>query len=131
MTYLSRDDILKADDLHIEDVEVPEWGGIVRVCGLSGRERADFQISTIQLRGKETIPVLSNLQAKLVARAIVDEDGHRMFTDQDITALGEKSSTTLERVFQVASRLSGLSDDDLETLAGNSEPTENGGSISA
>ena len=33
MPYLTRDDILQAVDLKYEDVQVPEWGGVVRVRG--------------------------------------------------------------------------------------------------
>ncbi|MFE3382837.1 hypothetical protein [Streptomyces anulatus] len=41
--YLSAEQILDADDLAIEDVPVPEWGGTVRVKGMSGTERDRFE----------------------------------------------------------------------------------------
>ena len=39
MTLLSKSAILCANDLQTEDVDVPEWGGTVRVRSFTGRER--------------------------------------------------------------------------------------------
>lgn len=121
MKFLNRDDILGAQDLPTEDVHVPEWGGWVRVRGLTGAERDAFEAEIIQTRGRETHVNLRNIRAKLVARTIVDEEGKRIFGDADIHALGEKSARALQRVFEVAQRLSGLTDQDVEELAKNSE----------
>ena len=43
MALLSRDDILNADDLTIETVAVPEWGGEVNVKTLTGAEKDKWQ----------------------------------------------------------------------------------------
>jgi hypothetical protein len=73
-----------------------------------------------------------NATAKLVARCIIDPDTREpMFTQSDVHALGEKSGAALDRVFTVAQRLSGMSDDDLGALGKDSAPTLNGGSTSA
>ena len=130
MTYLSREQILKVDDLQFEDVEVPEWGGVVRVRGLTGTERDAFEESIIDQRGKKTRVVMANLRAKLVAQSIVDEDGRRLFSERDVGALGEKSAAALQRVFNAAQRLSGISDEDVEELVKNSSDGQSDGSIS-
>jgi hypothetical protein len=54
-----------------------------------------------------------------------------LFTDEDVAALGQRSAAALERVFDAASRLSGLSAEDMEELAKNSESGQSGGSTSA
>ena len=105
---LGRDDILKADDRPIEEVEVPEWGGSVRVRGMSGEQRNEFEASMAIMRGDKLVPEVSNTLAKLVARCIVDEDGAPLFTQSDVYALGQKSAAALERVAEVAGRLSGM-----------------------
>jgi len=130
VTYLSREQILKVDDLQFEDVEVPEWGGVVRVRGLTGTERDAFEESIIDQRGKKTRVVMANLRAKLVAQSIVDEDGRRLFSERDVGALGEKSAAALQRVFNAAQRLSGISDEDVEELVKNSSDGQSDGSIS-
>jgi len=123
MDLLTRDAILTADDLKIDVVEVPEWGGAVRVRGLSGAERDAFEASVVDLSSNgRRAPVMNlvNLRAKLAARCIVDENGARLFEDADIVALGRKSAQALQRVFEAAQRLSGLTARDVEELEKNS-----------
>lgn len=120
MTYLSRDEILGASDIAVEPVEVPEWGGTVRVRGLTGAERDELEAEIVRAnRDGSTRVDTRNLRARLVALSVVDEAGERLFTCEDIEALGQKSAAALDRVFSVAQRLSGLGDEDVEALAKN------------
>ena len=61
---LSRDDILKAEDLTTEEVDVPEWGGTVLVRGLTGRERDEFEASVMVRYAGEMVQDLANIRAK-------------------------------------------------------------------
>ncbi len=134
---LGREQILDADDSVVKEVKVPEWRDpktgeeTVLVKALSGKERANYLGSIMQIRGTRTEPNMANLQAKLCARSIVDEKGQRVFSDADINALGEKSGAALERVFSVASEISGLSDQDIADAVGKSESTPSDDSTSA
>lgn len=118
MELLSRDEILGADDRKTQDVAVPEWGGSVRVRALSGTERDAYEAGIVTLRGDGTKQVnLKNLRGRLVSLTIVGDGGERLFSDEDAIGLGEKSAAALERVFDVARKLSGLTEDDVEELA--------------
>jgi hypothetical protein len=130
MALLSKDAILSADDLPTEDVEVPEWGGSVRVKALAGKDRDAFEASMQQQRGKEYVRNMANVRAKLVAKTVVDENGERMFAENEINALGQKSAAALDRIFEVAAKLSRLSDDDIEELGKASEDDQSDDSIS-
>ena len=136
--YLGRDAILRASTLRTEEVRVPEWADpesgadVVLVQELTGRERDEFETSTAVIRGNKSYPDLRNLRAKLVARCVVDPATRKpVFTSDDVAALGELSAAALDRVFEAASRLSGLSDADLEEMQGNSPAAQDGGSSSA
>ena len=118
---LDRNTILSAQDQRTEDVHVPEWGGTVRVRGLTGAERDRFEESRLVRSGKKSRASLRNFRAALCAVAMVGEDGQRLFSDADVEALGEKSGSALDRVYDVAARLAGLSDADVEELEKNSE----------
>lgn len=119
MPYLTRDQILQAQDLPAEDVEVPEWGGVVRVRALTGAERDAYEASVVRRKGNKMEYDPTNMRAKLVAMCVVDEQGNRVFSDKDVELLGRKSAAALDRVFQVAQRLSGLRAEDLEELEKN------------
>lgn len=116
---LTRDAILQAVDLPHEDVEVPEWGGVVRVRGLTGVERDKFETSIVIRKGNKTDVNTENMRAKLVALCVVDEEGKRVFSGGDIKLLGQKSAVALDRVFSVAQGLSGLQPEDIEELEKN------------
>jgi hypothetical protein len=121
-----RDQILGADDLPVEEVEVPEWGVTVRVRTMMGYERDAFEASVVQGEKRN----LDNLRARLCAMCIVDEDGNRVFSESDAEALGRKNAGALDRVFAVAQRLNGMSKQDVDDLVGNSEPGQSDSSAS-
>lgn len=117
-----RNNILSIVDIQTEAVDVPEWGGMtVYVKGLTAAQRDSFEAASIRQQGKKREVNMVNLRARLLVRTIVDEHGDRIFDDSDERALGDKSASALNRLFDVASRLSGLSDADVDDLAGNSE----------
>ena len=128
---LDKASILEAQDLETEKVEVPEWGGIVLVRGLTGTERDNFEASILRGQGKNMTVNMENLRAKLVARSAVGEDGARLFSDADAVALGKKSAAALSKVFTVAQKLSGLSDDDVKGLTEGLTDAPSDASISA
>jgi len=128
--FLSRDAILARDDILTEAVDVPEWGGKVLVRGLTGQQRDAFERSNIEQRGNKVETNLNNFRAKLVTWSVVDENGNRLFTAMDAEALGKKSAAALQRVFGVATRLSGMSAEDVEELTEGLKavPSEGSGS---
>lgn len=115
---LTREQILKTDDLPRETVEVPEWGGSVCVRTLTAAERDRFELQFADSKDKGR-PRL--LRAPLVALTACDETGKPIFSVEDIAALAAKSSAALGRVFDVASKLCGMSKADVEELEKNSE----------
>jgi L-asparaginase II len=112
---LTRAQILAADDLARETVEVPEWGGSVIVQVMRGIDRDAFE-SSIVTNGR---PDLVNMRAKLAAVCMVDESGQRLFSVGDVESLGAKSASALERVARGAQRLNRLGDAQLEEMKGN------------
>ena len=126
---LSKEDIFKAEDLGTEEVDVPEWGGSVLVRGMTGRERDAFEVSLMTPgRGGRREVNPANVRAKVVARCVVDDDGNRLFSDTDVTELGGKSAAAIDRVYAVAARLSGMSDEDQENLTRDFAVADGGGS---
>ena len=110
-----RDQILEADDLPREMVDVPWDLGNVRlfIRGLTASEK-DRWVARTMPNGE--FAWTNNLTAELVCSTLVDEDGQRIFTDEDAAALGTKGAAVLSKLFAVAMRLSGLSEDTAEEL---------------
>jgi hypothetical protein len=117
---LTREGILKAEDLKKELVEVPEWGGDVYIRCMTGTERDTFESEAYTVKGKNVEINRENFRARLLVRVVVDDKNERLFSDKDIASLGAKSAKCLDRLFTVAMRINGLSHDDVEELTKNS-----------
>ena len=113
---LDRASILTAQDLKTQDVEVPEWGGTVRVRSLTGTVRDAFGRSLLGPDGNPS-PALYNV--KLVAVSVVGEDGQPLFTLDDLQALGDKSAPVLERIADAAEQLNKMTPGAIEVAQGN------------
>jgi hypothetical protein len=110
---LSKDQILGARDFETKEIDVPEWGGTVTIRELSSKDRDNFEAEL------HMTDDLRNLRARLVVKAIIDENGERMFADSDAEALGNKSSSVLIRIFDAVRDMNGMDDEALEEAQGN------------
>ncbi len=128
---LNKSQIQSVSDLETKDIEVPEWGGIVRLKSLTGAARDRFEASCMSGQGKNTSVNMENMRAKLVAQSAIGEDGNPLFTEEDVKWLGEKSAKALNRLFTAAQQLSGLSDADVKELSENLGDARNDDSTSA
>jgi len=99
---LSRQDILQADDLPTVEVDVPEWGGNLLVRMLTALELEDFT----------AVDDNRNVRARFAVLAVVNENGKRLFTDDDAEALGGKSMPALETVWKAGAKLNGIGQDE-------------------
>lgn len=119
MALLTRDQILAAPDLPTEDVDVPEWGGGVRVRAMDGAGRDSFD-GWLGKCHKEGNTSMEGIRANLVARCLVDESGNLLFSASDVEVLGRKSGAALDRVYAVATRLNRMRAVDVDDAAKNS-----------
>lgn len=119
---LNRESILGAEDLPREKVLTPEWGAgtFVYVGTMSGAERDSFEQTILEDKKADGKAKLVNVRAKLAVRVVQDEQGQRLFTDDDAEALGRKSAKVLDRIFDVGQRLNGIGAKDVKELEGNS-----------
>jgi hypothetical protein len=114
MAILTRDAILKKDDLKKETVAVPEWGGEIIIASMTGAMRDAWEQSLIADKSN-----MDNIRAKLLLATAIDESGNSLFEKDDLVALGKKSSAALDRCIKVAQRLNRLTQTDLDDLAKN------------
>lgn len=91
MAFLTKSAILSAEDFRYATVSAPEWGGDVRVRGLSAADQAF--ISKLSNGDKKEALTLN-----VFVRGVVDEDGERIFTNADIDDLKTRSYAVIERV---------------------------------
>ena len=117
---LTRDAILAADDLTVEAVEIPEWGGVVYVRTFQGKARDNFERVCTDKR-RELGQAFNNegLRTLLAILTICDEAGNLLFTEEDAEALNAKSAAAVDRIADVAVRLNRIGPAEVEALMGN------------
>jgi hypothetical protein len=121
--FLTRAEMLAVSDILVEDVHIPEWDTYVHVRGMTGAQRDAYEDASLSMPDKKKQTrafIYKDARARLVAWSVVDENGKRVFSDADIPRLSEKSAAALQRIFNVAMRLSGISEEDIEELVKNS-----------
>lgn len=127
--------ILGLNDIVTETVTVPEWKCEVLVKSISAAERDEFEQQIVEMRqaGKKAQVSFNrtNIRARLVVKAVVNEQGERVFSDDQSDMLGHKNAAAIDRIYSVASRLAGISKEDEEALEKNSVTTHASASPSA
>lgn len=137
---LKRADIGAANDLPYEDVEVPEWGGLVRVRAMTATERSQYQTAMVhydpgdtdgegRMRGRLD---LVNSDVRLAALTMIDaETGARMYGLDEVDELGQRSAAALNRIVEVAQRLSAITKRDVEEMQARLKVSPNDDSSSS
>lgn len=115
---LTMEEILAADDTAYEEMEIPEWGGTVRLQALTLGEREQYE-QELQRRKAEVgdVDALENLRAKLIARTIVDDEGNNLFNYNkvaEMNRLGGRSAVVMERIFDWALKANGIGEKEKE-----------------
>lgn len=104
--------ILDYDDDQYAEVEVPEWGGSVRVRSIGAAERENLLRSSVTVEGKSRKIDTPVMRVKIVWLSVVDESNKRMWTTKaELEALGQKNAASIDRIADVALRLAGITDD--------------------
>jgi len=100
LRLLRKDSFLKRADVRYEWIPVPEW-------------EEDGQIPEVRIRSLTgadgvTKTDMRNARAKLLVKVVVDENGGLVFDASDVGQLAQKNAGALSRLFDAASKLSGV-----------------------
>jgi len=113
VSLLTRDQIFAAPPLAYEDVEIAEWGGIVRLREMTAGEQQTY--ATLLLDGEQRLD-LSNYEAKLLTCTICDEAGGLLFTPGDVGAVSGLAAEPIGRLWKIAASLNHFGVGELEAL---------------
>lgn len=122
---LSKEQLRAIKDIKTEVVLVPEWPNddgtpsTWSVRGLSVRERDSYEQSLIDAKRKGAKLNMANMRARLVVRCVVNDAGDLFFNEPDAEWLGDKNASAVSRLHDVASRLCGMSQQDMEEIEKN------------
>lgn len=112
---LGKAELLQRPPLTTEDLEVPEFGGTVRLRQWTGDDHDAFG------RAVHDIKFDGAMYAAALAVSAVDENGNRLFdTNGDIAAIAKAwPKTALERVWSVVQRMNHVGTAGIESAEKN------------
>jgi hypothetical protein len=87
-------------------LEVPEWGGDVWVKVLSAEDQAN--LAEEGQEGSLSVPM------KVLVACLCDEEGTRLFSDEDAAELAKEDAPVIMRVFSFAAKTNGLTTTELD-----------------
>jgi hypothetical protein len=118
-TFLSVDEILALDDLDVVPIYIPEWKTHVRFRVMSAAQALTFQ------KTLDNPSTKADAWIRIFAYCAVDENGKRMFSDQQLQQLREKSTRVFLRLQDELMRINGFKDDikdELKNGSGEASP---------
>lgn len=111
---LTTDKILNApSDLAEDMVEVPEWGGWLRIRSLTAAEQAKVKQASIDLSGRTMTLIFAEMEKRQFEYGVVEPK----FTGQDVNVLFHRSGPSWRRVITALDKISGTTDDERERAA--------------
>ena len=81
------------------------------IKGLTAAERDDYEQTLVETAPNGQTRVKRkqrNMRASLVVRCLVNENGERLFSDKDTEALGNVDGAVIDKLWDVARKLSGM-----------------------
>jgi hypothetical protein len=121
---LDRKSILAVDDVRKEKFAVPEWKGDVFLRVLTGTDRDRFEESYADQKMKA-------FRIRFLLLALCDEDGERLFNDDEADVLGKKSSVVINRLFEAGWKLNAFTQEAVDGLGEDSPAAPSDVSTSA
>lgn len=118
--------------LKTKQVPVPELGddNVALLRELTGAERDAYEAGLINSRVNKRSDMqdlnMTNARARLVIVALIGEDGTQLFdptSAADLALIGAWPGSVLDRLYDEAAKLSGLTEEDKAALMGKSKPS--------
>ena len=110
---LNKHQIFAANDLKEAFVDVPEWGGKVKIKALSVQEQLDYDAFLAKK------PAEIDMALHLIITACIDDNGGKLFNLEDCEMLKKKNAANLFRIVEKILDLNKQNSGQVEELAKN------------
>lgn len=112
----SREDILGSHDRSELELDVPTWGRI-RIRELGAVEQK--VLGRMWMEEKPTMEIA----VQAVALCVIDGEGNRVFSDDDLDLLAQKNHKHITAVFEEITRISSETEEAIKAALGESNGT--------
>ncbi len=110
---LNKHQIFAADDLAEKYVDMPEWGGDVKIKALSVAEQLDYDAFLAKA------PSEMDMAIKLILLGCIDDKNNKLFNEDDADLLKNKKSDSIFKLVSEIIKLNQQRPQDVDNLAKN------------
>ena len=103
------------------EFKIPELGGSVWIKGMTVTERSKFERQFRTRKGETNERKMNEIRQRMLVACVCNADGQQLLTEEDIEAIGKQRADIVERLVNAAQIACGMSSDDMEDIAKNSE----------
>lgn len=116
MSLLGKEALLSRPPLKTEDVELPEFGGSIRVRQWTGAEWDEWQVYVSKLNRD-----IRTMRAAGIAASVINDDGSLMFNmNGDIESINSSwPASAIERVWDAVRTINRIGKEELEEAEKN------------
>ena len=108
-------DILEIEDRKLESVIVPEWNDAqVFIRTMGAYERAKYEAKLIENKDAPMEEKMVQIKVILVVLCCCDEQGNRLFSDDQFDAVANKSADAIDRLYDVINRVNLVTQSEVE-----------------
>ena len=122
---IDRSALIKHSQRRYQFVDVPGVG-TARIQSLTEAERSAIEYSVAYTDGDEKEQAARRLKARWIVATLVNDDGDRVFTDNDVEFVNTIDSAIVSRLIDSIWDHVGVTKDDQEALEKNLETTPDG-----
>lgn len=123
MEIASRESLLNRTNRRYTEVTVD--GVKYRIQSLTEGEKSRYENSITNSKGS----VKLQARMQLLIATVVDDEGNRLFTSDDYSAMAQVDGALTGKLFNAAIEHCGFQEADIDELVKNSEATRNGSSV--
>ena len=115
MKIANRNALLKLCERRYIDLQLADAGITVRIQSLSEKEKSSYETRLIAKSGRGILrDRLQDATRRLIALCLVDDKNERIFTDSDVSQIGEMDSFVSSRIYDAAQEHCGFNKGDIQ-----------------
>ncbi|MFI5223668.1 MAG: hypothetical protein ACHQX3_05380 [Nitrospirales bacterium] len=111
---LSMEEIGNATDVEFQVIQMPEWGGAVRIGSITAEDIVEWNESNSDPAAKRLAGI------RLVVQSMVDKDGKRIGTPKAVDVLKKRSAASINKLVEKVLVLNKLNAKGLEEVKNGS-----------
>lgn len=113
MALINKEQFLQNTACEHKDVHIEELGGEIRIKAMSIADQIKFEEESANTKNQ------NELIFQLILNCCIDENGEKLFEQEDLEIIKERSAPVVIKLFQEILKVNKLDEEEIDKLAKN------------